>query len=66
MRTCKGIGCNKELIGKQRLFCISCRAKVIDAFKKGGLGILSVLSLVLMVVFNRDKLPDKIQDVFKQ
>ena len=44
---CKG--CGKGLIGKEKLFCKSCRLKGIDKAKKGAMGVVGLIGLVLLV-----------------
>ena len=40
--------CGKVLIGKEKLFCKSCRSKGMDKAKKGAMVIVGVIGLVLL------------------
>lgn len=40
--------CGKVLVGKEKLFCKSCRSKGMDKAKKGALGVVGVIGLVLL------------------
>lgn len=49
MKTCKK--CDKELIGKEKLFCKSCFSKGKDKVIKGGGTLLGLGLTVISVVF---------------
>ena len=58
-RKCKV--CNKPLLKKQKLFCHSCWSKITDNGKTGLQVFGTVVSVLALAYFNKDKIEDFFQ-----
>lgn len=63
MKNCKA--CGKELVGKEKFFCNSCRAKAEDKAKKAGKALGGIVLLVFLARANKGKILDVIKGISK-
>ena len=57
MKTCKFPKCNKQLVGKEKIMCKSCRDKIKDGAKKT-VAVVGSLAIAVVAIVAKSKSGD--------